>query len=234
VSPHHYTCVSSTVPAVITSAYVICQGFDAREGIPYFKNLASEERRNGRSSNDFPSLWPPGSNGAICSSRSGPPCVPQSSRSHYDDSREISGSYHDDSYRGIVGNDAVKMFRRHTVPPSSWQGYVCENASITDQDGAKHTARMADRFVFRFGADECSGNATNMAGNASNMAGNATNMTGKNESSATSVTSGQTEEMAANPFWNHYTVNITADVPIRFISTLYIYIYIYIHVDEHR
>ena len=81
------------------------------------KNLASVQRRNGRSSNDFLSLWPPGPNGAICSSRSGPPGVPKSSRSHYD-SREISGSYHDDSYRGIVGNDAVKMFRRHTVPPS--------------------------------------------------------------------------------------------------------------------
>lgn len=63
-----------------------------------------------------------------------------------------------------MGNDAVKMFRGHTVPQSSWQGNVCENANITDQDDAKNIARMADRFVFRFGADECSGKARNMPG----------------------------------------------------------------------
>jgi len=62
------------------------------------------------------------------------------------------------------------------VPPSPWQGNVCENANMTDQDDAKYIARMADIFVVRFGAGECSGNARNMAG--------------KNETPATSVTTG--------------------------------------------
>ena len=83
------------------------------------------------------------------------------------------------SYRGIVGNDSLKVFRRHTVPQSPWHGNVCVNANITDRDNAKYIARMADRFVFRFGADECSGIARHMAG--------------RNESPATSVTTGQTE-----------------------------------------
>jgi hypothetical protein len=30
-----------------------------------------------------------------------------------------------------VGNDDAKLFRRHTVPQSPWQGNVCENANIT-------------------------------------------------------------------------------------------------------
>jgi hypothetical protein len=61
-----------------------------------------------------------------------------------------------------VGNEAVKMFRKHSVPQSAWQEVVCENANITDEDDAKYIARKADIFVFRFGADECSGNARNM------------------------------------------------------------------------
>jgi hypothetical protein len=75
-----------------------------------------------------------------------------------------------------VGNDAVKMFRRHTVPQSPWHGNVCENANMTDQDDAKYIARLAEIFVVRCGAAESSGNARNMAG--------------KNESPATSVTTG--------------------------------------------
>jgi len=93
-------------------------------------------------------------------------------------------------------------------------GNVCENTNITDPDDAKYFARMADRFVFRFGADECSGSATNMAD--------------RSDSPATSVTSGQTEEIAANPLRNLYTVNITGYVPIWYHSTLYM------HVNERR
>jgi len=98
-----------------------------------------------------PSLWPISSNGAIYSSRSGPPGVPKSSRS-YCDSREISGSYHD-LYSGIVGNDAVKTFRRHTVPQPHGRKNVCANANVTDQYDAKYIANMADTFLLRFGAD---------------------------------------------------------------------------------
>lgn len=63
-----------------------------------------------------------------------------------------------------MGNNAVKMFRKHTVLQSPWQGNASENVNITDQDDAKYTARMADRFVFRYEKDKCSGNARYMAG----------------------------------------------------------------------